>query len=133
MIEFEYAPGRELLDVPLIFIALSHDAGKAGGPAILDTGFDGGVYPNSFLYDLLKDLESIDEEVLKDVTGTIRCSILELKAEIFHPETDLTKVLGNVRVYLPNKREHLSENVIVGREILNKLDIRLNGKKVSIY
>ncbi len=100
MLEFDYAPGGDLPDIPVIFIALSFDAGKAGGPAILDTGFDGGIYPNGFLYALIKDLEPVDEEVLKDVTGTIKCSILELNAEIFHPESALGKDLEKVRVYL---------------------------------
>ncbi len=133
MIEFDYAPGDGLPAIPVIYIALSYGAERVGGPAILDTGFDGGIYPNGFLYESLKDLEFRGKEILKDVTGTIICNTLEVEAEIFHRETGLTKALGDVVVYLPENPVHRSENVIVGREILNELDIRLNDGKVSIY
>ena len=97
---------------------------------MVDTGFDGGIYPNEYLYDYLSKLElkSDKEEKLMDVTGEINCKILYVRAEIFDPNSDLRYNLGRVKIYLPEGREYISENVIVGREIINNLDIRLNGK-----
>ena len=128
--EFEYVRGNGIPDIPVIYIALHIENRRVGGPALVDTGFDGGIYPNEYLYDYLSkfELKSDKEETLIDVTGKINCKILYVTAEIFDPDSDLRYNLGKVKVYLPESREYISDNVIVGREIINNLDIRLNGK-----
>ena len=40
--------------------------------------------------------------------------------------------LGTVNLYIPTEPEYLSNEVLIGREILNKLELRLNGRWTEI-
>lgn len=40
--------------------------------------------------------------------------------------------LGDISIYIPIKAENLAENVIVGREILNALEVLLKGSKAFV-
>jgi hypothetical protein len=133
LIEFEYLEGEGVPDIPIIYVVLEIGNKRVGGPAILDTGFDGGVYPNQILSRFLASTTPKKKEILEDTSGEIECNIIELGAEIFHPESDFRKGIGRVKIYLPIKDENLTQDVVVGREILNKLDIRLDGTTVRIY
>ncbi len=134
MIEFKYAKGNGIPDIPIIYIALYVKNRRIGGPALVDTGFDGGIYPNRYLYDYLSKfkLKSDKEEMLADVTGMIKCKMLDIRAEIFDPNSDIRYSLGTVNIYFPERKRYVSNNVIVGREILNNLDIRLNGRILRV-
>ena len=133
MIEFDYIKGDETPDIPIVYIALMVSGKRIGGQAILDTGFDGGIYPNRALAKYLPKSSSTGRETLEGVTGDIECDVFKLYAELFHPNKDTKKKLGTVRIYSPINEENLTQDVVIGREILNSLDVRLNGKTVRIY
>jgi len=132
LIEFDYVSGGGLPDIPVLYLAVKVGEERIGGPALIDTGFDGGLYPNEVLYDFLSGLETAGEEVLLDISGSIPCRGVEVEAEVFHPELDVREPLGKVRAYLPEKKGFVAENVIIGREILNGFELNLNGRKVRI-
>jgi len=132
LIEFEYLKETAVPDIPIIYIAVEVGNKRVGGPALLDTGFDGGIYPNQTLSYFLDPIVSQNSEILEDTSSEIECNVIELNAEIFHPDSDVRKDLGVVKLYLPMDEKNITPDVIVGREILNRLDIQLDGKIVKI-
>ncbi len=133
MIEFDYVKGDGTPDIPVICISLRIGTKKIGGQAIVDTGFDGGIYPNSILAGFLLGLRPVGREFLEGVSGEVECDVFELDAELFYSSEGAKKSIGTAKIYLPLDKENLTQDVVVGREILNNLDIRLNGKVVMIY
>ncbi|MFQ6003569.1 MAG: hypothetical protein ACE5KJ_07470 [Candidatus Zixiibacteriota bacterium] len=116
MIEFNYVKRYGVPDIPVLYVALKIGNKRIGGPALLDTGFDGGVYPNQILSEFLASTSPKKKEILEDTSGEVECDILELESEVFHPESDFRKSIGKVQIYLPTKDENLTEDVVVGRE-----------------
>ncbi len=96
----------------------------ARGPAIIDTGFDGGIYPNLKLIKLLEGMKPIDViEFESPLYGTSEFEVYEVKAYLYYKFNYID--LGKVKVYVPTYPELLIDEVIIGREILNKLKINL--------
>lgn len=38
--------GEKIPDIPVVYLVVKFGKFRAHGPAIVDTGFDGGIYPN---------------------------------------------------------------------------------------
>lgn len=127
--------GQQIPDVPIIHLLITR-ADKdfsIAGPALVDTGFDGGIYPNLPIIGYLEGLKPTKTEELESAGGYITCEIFRVSASFAKPETyEPIKPIGEINIYVPTGPEALSDEAILGREILNTLKIRLDGKQTSI-
>ena len=110
------------------------DAGKrATGTAIVDTGFDGGIYPNLMLLTFFEGLKPVRVEKLSSAFNeAIECEVYNVEASIISEDKNLEIDIGEVNVYIPVEPDYIGEEVLIGREIINKLDILLDGKKKTL-
>ena len=125
--------GIKIPDVPVIYLVLQTNRGKARGPAVLDTGFDGGIYPNIQVVHILEGMKPLVLKRLEHpIYGYVECEIYKAKAFLSTPNFTQTISIGEVKVYVPTEPEYLTDEVLVGREILNNLKIELDGQYVTI-
>ena len=139
--KFEYAyeangfsaTGRRVPDVPIVMIKLLRldKPLMARGPAVVDTGFDGGLYPNIKIVTFLEGLKPRFSEYLDHpYFGKVDCEVYEVQGFLIHSKVEST--LGNVFIYTPMEPQYLTDEVLVGREVLNQLKIALDGYKVTV-
>mgnify|MGYP000347785275 CR=1 FL=1 len=127
------AHGEKIPDIPVVYLTLKVSRFTARGPAIIDTGFDGGLYPNIKVVRILKGMRPAAVKRLEHpLWGFVECEVYRVRASIASPDFTNVAPLGEVNVYTPTEPEFLSEEVLVGREILNKLRVRLDGWWVQI-
>ncbi len=99
---------------------------------MIDTGFDGGVYPSLDAVKLLDGLRpKLMEPLFHPLYGKIDSEVYELDAYLV-TEGDRMIGLGAVYVYTPTDPEYLSDESLIGREILNKRRILLDGPASSL-
>ncbi len=133
-----YAPdgltstGRRLPDLPIVSLLLRRTDRhlQASGLAVIDTGFDGGVYPSAEVVRLLEGMRAkFVEPLFHPLYGRIESEVFELDAYLVGEET---MSLGPVYVYTPTEPEFLNDESLVGREILNKHRIVLDGPSAAL-
>lgn len=128
------ATARKLPDIPIARILLKRRDRRlqARGPAVIDTGFDGGVYPSLEAVRLLEGLRpKFVEPLFHPIYGKIESEVYELDAYLLiEPNQAIT--LGAVYVYTPTDPEYLSEESLIGREIINKRRILLDGPAATL-
>lgn len=85
----------------------------------MDTGFDGGVYPNIEITLLFRDTEPIlVSEFENPLYGRSEFEVFVAQAFLQHGMKYIS--IGDVRVYVPTETEHLTGEVLIGREIINQ-------------
>lgn len=140
-IEYPYAEdgldtrGMRLPDIPILWLELQvARAVRFRGACIVDTGFDAGLYANEDLTLLLEGLAPIREDILHTVgQETITCEVFQAKAFLTPPTVSRRlRSLGTAEIFVPVLPDHLSLEVIVGRGILNRLAIIIDGQKTVI-
>ena len=125
--------GRKLPAIPIIWLELLVAGSRLRGPCIVDTGFDGALYANEDLALLLEGAEPVGYDSLYTVEGQeIRCELFKVKSTLISENGEPVLKLGDTTVLVPISPEALSYEVIAGREILNKLTIKLDGKAVEV-
>jgi hypothetical protein len=118
-------------DVPVVTLLLRRKDKRiqARGLAIVDTGFDGGVYPSIEAVRVLEGLApSFLEPLFHPLYGKIEAEAYELEGYVVGESKEMV-ALGSVYVYTPKEPEFLSDETLVGREILNKHKILLDGPR----
>jgi len=127
--------GKKLPDIPILWLELKYaDHKVARGPALVDTGFDGGLYANEDLALFLADSSSIRREELYVVSlREVNCEVFAVEGYLISPESwERIRYLETLDIYVPVRPEDLSYEAIVGREVLNKIPMTLNGKDLTI-
>jgi hypothetical protein len=127
--------GGQIPDVPVVHLSIKREDKNysVAGQALVDTGFDGGLYPNLMIIEYLEGLKPTKIEELDSVRGPITCEVFRVVASFVEPETGETmKPIGEIDIYVPTSPEALSDEVILGREVLNTFNINLDGKRISI-
>lgn len=127
--------GQQIPDIPVVHLSIKREDKNysVAGQALVDTGFDGGLYPNLMIIEYLEGLKPTKIEELESVGGSITCEMFRVIASFVDLETQGTiKTIGEINIYVPISPEALSDEVILGREVLNTLNIKLNGKRISI-
>jgi len=120
--------GERIPDVPIVYLVLETNLATARGPAILDTGFDGGIYPNFQVVRILRGMKPVKLKRLDHpLYGPVSCEVFRVNASLTDPKLEKSVYIGEVNVYTPMEPEFLSQEVLLGREVLNKLKIELNG------
>ena len=115
-------------DIPVIYLAIRVGRFIARGPAIVDTGFDGGIYANMDIIRVLKGLKpSRVIEFEHPMFGVSEFEVYSAETFLYHRGEYVS--IGVNNVYVPTEPELITEEVLVGREVLNKLKILLNPWK----
>jgi hypothetical protein len=127
--------GRKLPDIPVLWVELllptKH---RIGGPCIIDTGFDGGIFANEDLVLFLEGISPTRTDELYALGGReIRCQVFSVKGRLMTESGERLHDLGAVDIYVPLVPEELSAEVVVGREVLNRLSLGLDGKEVKVF
>ena len=101
---------------------------------IIDTGFDGGIYSDDRLPAIFEGEAPERLETLHQFGGQVKCEVFKAEVWLLRERSREEKIsLGSVSVYIPIKAENLAENIVVGREVLNALEIFLkDGSKAFV-
>lgn len=123
--------GRRIPDVPVMEIILYDKQRKKGvrGPAIVDTGFDGSVYANLTVAAFFEGRKPTAEEIIEAPGHLIRCEVFKSSCRLVDLSENGVEV-GEIEVHVPTEPTDLSGDVIIGRILLNRLQMSLNGKKL---
>jgi len=124
--------GERIPDIPVVTIMLEVEGRRGRGPAVVDTGFDGGVYPNLEVVRLFRGLKPMRVKYLESpLYGRVACEVYVARLSLLEPGGGWVG-LGECRVYIPVEPELLSEEVLLGREVLNRLVLALDGRVVEV-
>ncbi|MGB9730186.1 MAG: hypothetical protein ACP5IZ_06835 [Thermoprotei archaeon] len=112
------AHGEKIPDIPIVYLTIETDKYRARGPAIIDTGFDGGIYPNMEIIKMFKGVKPITKVLFENpLYGASEFEVYTAKALLYYNGDEVN--LGDIRVYIPTEPELITGEVLVGREILN--------------
>nr|MDO8045583.1 hypothetical protein [Candidatus Baldrarchaeota archaeon] len=124
--------GTKIPDIPVVYLVLEVGEFRARGPAILDTGFDGGVYPNIDIVKLFEGTKPIKTvEFENPLFQRSEFEVYVAKAYLYYRGEYVS--IGDVNVYIPVEPELLSEEVIIGREVINQWKITLDSKAKVLH
>jgi len=126
--------GKKLPNIPIFnLVFIRNDVKKALiATAFIDTGFDETVYANDDMLNFLEGLEPEAKESLKGVEKEVECEVYKIKTNLITEGLKLIKGLGRVKVFVPEDPANLSDDIVIGREILNLLTLRLDGRYAEI-
>jgi len=122
--------GAKIPDVPIVRLTLRRKDKRmrAIGTAIVDTGFDGGLYPSLQLLKFFEGLKPLRVEKLgTSFEETVNCEVYRVEGTLIPTDGDLEIDLEEVNVYIPVDPAYIGEETLIGREILNKLKIALDS------
>lgn len=126
--------GEKLPNIPVVNLSFIRKDLRSAliATAFMDTGFDGSVYANDDMLNFLVDLKPEVKESLKGVEKEVECEVYEIETNLITEDLRFIKRLGKVKVHVPIDPENLSDDIIIGREILNSLTLKLNGKYTEL-
>jgi len=126
--------GSKVPDIPFLsLLIIRRDLKKALiAESIIDTGFDAAIYANLTLAEFLEGSRPIRTAALQAAGHSVECEVFTAECDVTDPRSKPVLSLGEVEVYCPVDPDDLSEDVIVGRAILNRLTLHLNGKLTKI-
>jgi hypothetical protein len=127
--------GSRVPDIPLLTLLIVRRDLRKGliGEAIVDTGFDAGIYANLNLAEFLEGASPKRTTSLRAAGHTVSCEIFDVECHIVDQYSKPVLPLGRVEVFCPVDPIDLSEDVITGRVILNRLKLELNGKLAKLF
>jgi predicted aspartyl protease len=127
--------GSRVPDIPILTLLIVRRDLRKGliGESIVDTGFDAGIYANLNLVEFLEGASPSKTTSLRAAGHTVSCEIFEVECHIVDQSSKPILPLGKVGVFCPVDPADLSEDVIVGRSILNRLRLELDGKLAKLY
>jgi hypothetical protein len=113
--------GTKIPDIPIVNLAIRTGKYRARGPAIVDTGFDGGVYPNMEIIRMFRGSKPVSTVEFESPLYHGRAEFEVYTAEVsFYHDGGYVK-LGDEKIYIPKEPELIYSEVLIGREILNQL------------
>jgi hypothetical protein len=125
--------GRRIPDIPVVEILLYDEQRKKGvrGPALVDTGFDGGVYANLTVAAFLEGSKPVAEEIVEAPGHLIRCELFKVSCRLVGRTSSGVNV-GEIEVHVPTEPMDLPGDVLIGRMLLNRLQMSLSGKRLKV-
>lgn len=112
------AHGEKIPDIPVAYLLVKAGKFRARGPAVIDTGFDGGIYPNMEIIRMFEDIEPRAKVNFENpLFGVSEFEVYIAEAFLYSGTQQIT--LGEVRVYIPTEPELVVGEVLLGREIIN--------------
>jgi|YelNatPaOPRAMG01_1025707.scaffolds.fasta_scaffold16820_3 hypothetical protein len=110
--------GEKIPDIPIIYLILRVGRFRASGPAIIDTGFDGGVYPNMEIIKMFEGLKPKATVLFENpIFGASEFEVYSAEAWVKNGAGEIS--LGGVKVYIPTEPELVTGEVLIGREVIN--------------
>lgn len=122
--------GFKIPDIPTMNLLFARSDLRKGllGEAIIDTGFDAAIYANQDLVEFLANSRVKRTTSLQAAGYTVTCEVFDIECHVTDQASKPILSLGVVEAYCPVDPVDLSEDVIVGRLILNRLSLNLNGR-----
>lgn len=122
--------GSRIPDIPIVtLLMVRRDLGKGlVGESIVDTGFDAGIYANLKLVEFLEGTRPSRTTSLKAAGHSVSCEIFDVECHIVGQDSKPVLPLGKVEVFCPVNPIDLSDDVVVGRAILNRLRLEMDGR-----
>jgi hypothetical protein len=126
--------GSKVPDIPTINLLIVRRDLRKGivGEPIVDTGFDAAIYANLNLVEFLEGASPVGTASLQAAGRSISCELFDVECHITDQYSKPILPLGMVKAYCPVDPIDLSEDVIVGRAILNRLRLELDGSVVKL-
>lgn len=125
--------GEKIPDIPVVHLVIRVGKYRAHGAAIIDTGFDGGIYPNMEIVRMFEGVEPTAKTIFENpLYGASEFEIYMGEASLYYGWKQIG--LGRVRVYIPTEPELLTGEVLVGREVLNNkiMSLAMNMRKKRV-
>lgn len=126
--------GSKVPDIPLMNLMVVRRDLRKGliGESIIDTGFDAGIYANLNLVEFLEGSRLVRKALLQAAGHSVTCEVFAVECHVIDQHAKPLLSLGTVEAYCPVDPGDLSEDVIVGRAILNQLRLELDGKLTKL-
>jgi predicted aspartyl protease len=127
--------GSRVPDIPVLTLLIVRRDLRKGlvGESIVDTGFDAAIYANLSLVEFLEGASPTKTTSLQAAGHSVSCEIFEVECHIVDQTSKPILPLGKVGIFCPVNPSDLSEDVIVGRAILNRLRLELDGKLAKLF
>jgi len=127
--------GSKVPDIPIMNLLIIRRDLKRGllGESIVDTGFDAGIYANINLAEFLQGAKPKRTGSLQAAGREVTCEVFDVECHIVDRHSDPIFPLGKVDAYCPIDPVDLSEDVITGRAILNRVRLELDGKTATLF
>lgn len=125
------AHGERIPDIPIAYLMIKAGRFRAHGPAVIDTGFDGGVYPNIEIIRIFEGLEPKAKVNFENpLFGISEFEVYSAEAFLYDGIHQIA--LGEVRVYIPTEPELITGDVLLGREIIQRIkQLTLNNQEMT--
>jgi hypothetical protein len=131
--------GSRIPDIPVMYLSIKRDEKpyELAGQAIVDTGFDGGLFPNEKIIRYFEGIEPDEQDEIEVFGEIVPVELYTVKAWLLKeangkPTKEKLLQLQPIRVFIPTRPEFISDEVLVGRETLNNINFCLNGKSTKI-
>lgn len=98
----------------------------------MDTGFDAAIYANIDLLEFLEGATPVGTARLRPAGRSVTCELFDVECHITDRYSTPILKLGSVEACCPTDPIDLSEDVIVGRTILNRLELDGRLTKLSV-
>jgi predicted aspartyl protease len=127
--------GSKVPDIPTVNLLIIRRDLRKGiiGESIVDTGFDASIYANLNLVEFLEGSAPRGTAALQAAGHTVTCEVFDVECHITDHTSKPVIPLGKVEAYCPVDPIDLSEDVIVGRAILNRFTFELNGRVATLH
>jgi len=90
-----------------------------------------GVYANLTVATFLEGSKPVAEEIVEASGHSIRCELYDVSCRLVGRTSGGVEV-GEIEVHVPTEPMDLSGDVLVGRTLLNRLQMSLNGKRLRV-
>lgn len=131
--------GLKILDIPVFYLSIKRDERpyELAGQAIVDTGFDGGLFPNEKIIRYFEGIDPDGQDEMEVFGQVVPVELYRVKAWLVkeadgRPTKEKILPIQPVQVFIPTRPEFISEEVLIGRETLNNIAFCLNGKLSKI-
>ncbi len=126
--------GSRLPDIPTInLLFVRRDRNQVlMASSVVDTGFDASIYSNMVLAELLEGMLPVRIRELEAPGHRIRSELYEVECRLCDSNWKPAVNLGKVDVLVPVEPGDITPDILVGREVLNSLDMRLDGRFLQV-
>jgi len=131
--------GSRIPDIPMFYLSIKRGERphEIAGPAIVDTGFDGGLFPNERIIRYFEGIEPDEREEVEAFGQVVPVELYTVDAWLVReadgrPTKEKLLPLQPLRVFIPTRPELITEEALIGREALNTIAFCLNGKLSKI-
>jgi len=136
-VSFNYREGGTLPDglkipnIPTMTLLLVRtDIEKAAlADGLVDTGFDGAIYSNLELANFLSGMRPTSTTEMESPGHLIEGEVFEVPTILVTDKAVRRVDLGNSEIFVPLNPSDLTEDIVIGRKILNKFRIMLDGPR----